>query len=467
MRLSWLGLVGLGCVATLTGGGCGGSEAGGGPAVSQVAAPIQGGVNDTTDLNVVGLSIIMGQSGGMCTGSLIAPNLVLTARHCVSELENPPGFPEGAVACGQSTFGAVHPATSFSATTNAYINFNGKYKITDVLVPPESDAACGYDMALLILSKSVTETQPLIPRVDEAPKKGEVYRAVGYGATSDSQSGQNQAGTRRMRDSLTLTCASGCFQYGATDKEIVGQTGICQGDSGGPALDGQNRVFGVVSRGGNSCSSPIYGSVYKWANWIKDTALVAAEKGGYEPPAWAKGEPTSGMGGSSGAGGSPGTAGAAGTPGSAGSPGAAGTPGAGGSPGAAGSPGGGGAPGAGGEPASAAGAPQSSGPAFGTACKSDAECPGGVCVTEKGYSYCTADCAADEAICPTSSGYACTPVQGSDRKVCTDTNLEDASGSSGGCTVARGEPAKPVPWRSAALSGLALALAGLRRRRAR
>ncbi len=461
MRLSWFGLLGLGLVAPLTGAGCGSTE-GDAPALRQVSEPIQGGTNDTTDLNVVGIAIILGNSGGMCTGSLIAPNLVLTARHCVSELNNPPGFPEGAVACGQSTFGEPHAATSFSATTNLTIGFNGKYKVSEVLVPPESDAACGYDMALLILSKPVTEAQPLIPRVDESPKKGEIYRAVGYGATSDTQSGQNQAGTRRVRENLTLTCASSCLQFGAADKEIVGQTGICQGDSGGPALDTQNRVFGVVSRGGNGCSSPIYGSVSKWGNWIKDTALVAAQKGGYAPPPWAQGEPTSGAGGSTGAAGSPGVAGSAGAPSAAGAPGAAGTTSEGGAPGAAGAP-----TGAGGEPAAAAGAPQSSGPAFGSACKVDSDCPAGVCVTDKGYSYCTADCAADESICPGSSGYACTPVVGSDRKVCTDTNLQDESGSSGGCALVGDEPAKPVPWRSAALALTGLALASLRRRRAR
>lgn len=460
MRLSWIGLVGLGVVAGLTGGGCGSTQTEQEPQFSTVGEAIQGGTTDTGDLNVVGIAIIKGQSGGMCTGSLIAPNLVLTARHCIAELANPPGFPEGAVACGQSTFGAPYAATSFNVTTNTSINFQGKYKITDVLVPPESTAACGYDMALLILSKSVTEVQPLIPRVDEAPKKGEIYRAVGYGATSDSQSGMNQAGTRRMRESLSLTCASSCFQYGATDKEIVGQTGICQGDSGGPALDAQNRVFGVVSRGGNGCSSPIYGSVSKWGNWIKDTALVAAQKGGYEPPAWALGEPTNGMGGSTGTGGAGGS-----SMGTGGSTGTAGT-----SSGEGGAPPvtteGGGGSGGSTEPAGTAGM-TGEGPAFGTACTTDAQCSGGVCVKDKGFNYCSSDCAGNESICPTSSGYACTPVVGSDRKVCTDTNLQAESGSSGGCAVATMEPAKPVPWKMGALALAGLSLLGLRRRRAR
>jgi MYXO-CTERM domain-containing protein len=51
-------------------------------------------------------------------------------------------------------------------------------------------------------------------------------------------------------------------------------------------------VIGVTSRGGQNCSSPVYGYVEAWADWIKSTAVHAAEVGGYTAPAWATGWPT-------------------------------------------------------------------------------------------------------------------------------------------------------------------------------
>ena len=75
--------------------------------------------------------------------------------------------------------------------------------------------------------------------------------------------------------------------------EFLGDTGVCQGDSGGPALDAEGRVISVVSRGGAGCSSPIYGAVYGWAQWIKDTTASAAISAGLDVPLWTRGFSTS------------------------------------------------------------------------------------------------------------------------------------------------------------------------------
>ncbi|HET9955472.1 MAG TPA: trypsin-like serine protease, partial [Polyangiaceae bacterium] len=60
----------------------------------------------------------------------------------------------------------------------------------------------------------------------------------------------------------------------------------CEGDSGGPALDADGKVVGVVSRSGDACEEPVYGTVTAWRDLIIRVAKRAATLGGYEPPSW-------------------------------------------------------------------------------------------------------------------------------------------------------------------------------------
>jgi MYXO-CTERM domain-containing protein len=259
--------------------------------VGQADEAIKGGYTDEGDTSVVGIATLQGGGVGLCSGSLIAPNLVLTARHCVAPVLSEVN---GGVSCSTTHFGANYAASVFYVTTKTQITQNPDdyVHVSEVITPPDSDKLCGVDEALLILDKPMDPavTTPLVPRVDTPLVAGEQYFAVGYGGTQDDGSG---AGTRRRRDDLFINCvADDCPAYAVKPTEWMGDTGICEGDSGGPALDLQNRVIGVTSRGGAGCTSPVYGYVFGWAQWIKDNAVHAAEVGGYDAPPWAKGAPT-------------------------------------------------------------------------------------------------------------------------------------------------------------------------------
>ncbi|MFO7178618.1 MAG: S1 family peptidase, partial [Pseudomonadota bacterium] len=246
---------------------------------AQHAERIAGGEIDHEHRAVFGL-VVRKEHIAICTATLIAPNLVLTARHCVS-----PTNGEEIVVCGDSPFGdPVDPGdlyVSNDTTPNATTRW---IRGAAVRVPTNGNDTCGYDIALVILSQNVPKdvAEPAIPRIDRPVTRGEPYVAVGYGVDETGMSPGRQVLT-----GLEVACNPGSCGVGVRVTEFRGDRGVCVGDSGGPALDLEGKVVGVVSRGGENCTTPIYGMVSSWSEFIIDVALEAAELGGYEPPFWA------------------------------------------------------------------------------------------------------------------------------------------------------------------------------------
>ena len=241
---------------------------------------IAGGTADVSHQNVFLLARETQNSGSLCTATLIAPNLLLTARHCVS-----PGTGDDHVLCGDAVLGAPYPASAFIATNDPEPGQGSDvFRAIEVRVPGIGVDTCGYDVALIILKKSVPASisTPAVPRIDREVEPGESYTAVGYGLNEAGDS----PGSRMRLEGLSVDCQPGSCGEGVESTEFLGETGICSGDSGGPALDADGKVVGVVSRGGPGCSTPIYSTVTAWHDFIIDTATEAARLGGYEPPFW-------------------------------------------------------------------------------------------------------------------------------------------------------------------------------------
>jgi hypothetical protein len=269
-RLIWL----LSGVASLA--GCS-ADVPGEPSGS-IRTPISGGQPDATNTNVFGL-LVHGEDGvAACSSTLIAENLLLTARHCVASGGSDP------VVCGRAAFGDTYAPSGVVASNAVDVTrANEWYRGKEIFVPTEGNDTCGFDVALIVLSERVPAAvaKPAVPRIDRDVAKGEEYHAVGYGLTETSD-----YGVRRLLGQREVQCDPGTCRSGVRGNEFIGSSGPCEGDSGGPAFDVDGKVVGVDSRGTEECETPVYSTVTGWKDLIVETARHAAMVGGYEPPFW-------------------------------------------------------------------------------------------------------------------------------------------------------------------------------------
>jgi secreted trypsin-like serine protease len=264
------------------------------------SSAVLGGQRDTTHGNVVAIFIAKDElfpDGTVCTGALIAPNLVLTARHCVSTLDNHDGayLCEDTASAKAQRPSAPVPAADVSVVfdTEAYDANNARNKpvsVAEVIIEPGSTGAinCGRDVALLRLAKAST-VSPIVPRIKEAPVVGETFTSVGYGLD-----GTTGYGMRRWRSGLKVVgvglSRDDIGRVEALESEWLADKGPCDGDSGGPALDANGKLLGVVSRGMEGCINHVLERLDSRAAWLKESARAAATQLGQAPVAWAADE---------------------------------------------------------------------------------------------------------------------------------------------------------------------------------
>jgi transmembrane serine protease 9 len=242
-------------------------------------SPIRGGVVDNGD-PAVGMLTAQNE---FCSGTLIAPDVVLTAAHCTQTQNTAFYLGTGTPNADPSTTMEQHGVAA-QVTHPSFQGFNGGSGCPDQ----------GFDLGLVLLSDPVTTVKPVPYATKAPPTTKPTCIEVGFGTTDQNTVGQKRTATAQLIDT------------GATWVKIQKGNGIVDhGDSGGPLLCG-GVIVGTTSCGQDDTpqhTQGFYARVDPQASWIAN-----------QIDQWHKGGGGGGGGSSGGSGGGSGGGGGGGDP---------------------------------------------------------------------------------------------------------------------------------------------------------
>jgi len=200
--------------------------------------------------------------GGLCTGTLIDPEVVLTAGHCVKLDDSSGSYDYTANPSGLDIVAGPNAwtAPSIGAVVEAVTHPGWTGDIN------ESQT----DLALIHLAAPVTDIEPFGLRDYPMPTGGSAGLLVGYGEDGTWWGG---SGTQRIGETTLLNVYANLIETGDP-------CNTCSGDSGGPLFTEQDDgwvVTGVTSFGTSSeCSETEGGysvNLLAYCHWLNTTMI--------------------------------------------------------------------------------------------------------------------------------------------------------------------------------------------------
>jgi trypsin len=217
----------------------------------------------------------------LCTGTVIAPDWVLTAGHCGSvtgaAVASPVGWPapliDVRVGSNQAGQGTLVPADK-------------------VVVEPAYLATSGHDISLIHLASNAPVAPTRVAGAGEGSlwAPGTLETIVGWGTTSEGGDTPDTLQEAQVPITTDAYCGGAYGDFDATTMVCAGYpqggTDTCQGDSGGPLFGrtatGELKVVGATSYG-DGCAQPGKPGVYarvadaELREWIRSVAPAGVD----------------------------------------------------------------------------------------------------------------------------------------------------------------------------------------------
>lgn len=202
------------------------------------------------------VAILAGQ--GLCTGTVVSPRVVVTAGHCLADIDD---------------------AEDIEVFYGDEVTSDNKVLIDSYGVHPQFCPDCDdeiFDYGYIVLAEEFPlPDEWLLPIVDQdewdqTMGEGGTVVIVGYGEDPSVGDDNRGIGTKRSVATWISRITDNGYEFFAGGD----QRDSCRGDSGGPAfvqlVNGQWRLAGIVSRGSNPCGDGgFYGVPYPALPWLR------------------------------------------------------------------------------------------------------------------------------------------------------------------------------------------------------